>query len=243
MPRTIPASVLALDRRLYPGFQDNWDDELLREAILAHLAPGVRALDLGAGAGIVRQMNLRGSGATICGVDLDPRVMSNPHLDEALVGSAEAIPYPDETFELVFSDNVLEHLPDPERAFREVARVLKPDGTFVFKTPNRFHYMPLIARITPTWFHRIYNRMRGRRDVDTFPTRYRANSRGAVLRLAAAAGLEVDSIARIEGRPEYLRVSAPLYVVGILYERVVNRFEALAPFRILLLGTLRKPAR
>jgi ubiquinone/menaquinone biosynthesis C-methylase UbiE len=241
MPRTIPSSVRALDRRLYPGFQDNWDDELLRKAILARLRPGSRALDLGAGAGIVSQMNFRGLGATICGVDLEPRVAANPYLDEAMVAGAEAIPYPDESFDLVFCDNVLEHLPDPEAAFREIHRILKPGGVFLFKTPNRFHYMPLIASLTPTCFHRMYNRMRGREGADTFPTKYRANSRGAILRLASETGLEVESLERIEGRPEYLRLSAPTYLVGALYERIVNRFEVLALLRILLLGSLRRP--
>src|SRR5207244_4973356 len=112
---------------------------------------------------------------------------------------------------------------------------------FVFKTPNRFHYMPLVASLTPTWFHRMYNHMRGRQGADTFPTRYRANSRGAILRLASASGLEVESLERIEGRPEYLRISTPTYLAGALYERIVNRFDVLAQLRILLLRSLRKP--
>lgn len=232
-----------IDRRFYPGFQKNWDDWLFRGRILARMAPSAVVLDLGAGAGIVSQMDFRGRAAKICGVDLDPRVATNPLLDEGRVSDAGRIPYDDDSFDLVFSDNVVEHLSEPLEVFREVHRILKPGGVFLFKTPNKNHYMPLIARVTPHGFHQFVNRLRGRAEVDTFPTCYRANSLGMVRRLANSAGLEVEQIERIEGRPEYLRITWVSYLLGLAYERMVNAFEFLAPFRILLIATLRKPAR
>jgi SAM-dependent methyltransferase len=186
-------------------------------------------------------MDFRGLGARICGVDLDPRVADNPMLDEGRVADAGGIPYGDDAFEVVFSDNVLEHLDDPLGVLREVRRVLKPGGVFLFKTPNKHHYMPAIARLTPHRFHELVNRIRGRAASDTFPTRYRANTRADILRLSEAAGFVVDSLERIEGRPEYLRMTALTYAVGIAYERAVNAADRLAAFRILLVGTLRKP--
>ncbi len=42
------------------------------------------------------------------------------------------IPYDDETFDLVVGHAVLHHIPDVELALREVLRVLKPGGRFVF---------------------------------------------------------------------------------------------------------------
>lgn len=233
--------VARIDRALYPGFERNWDDRLFRERILARLKPDWHVLDLGAGAGIVEQMNFKGLAARVCGVDLDPRVTRNPMLDEGKVSDAGGIPYPDESFDLVFSDNVMEHLADPLAVLCEVRRVLRPGGVLLFKTPNKYHYMPLIARATPHRFHQFVNRLRGRAEVDTFPTLYRANSAGAVRRLAAQAGLEIDQIERIEGRPEYLRMAWPAYLLGAVYERVVNAFGLFAPFRILLVAQLRKP--
>ena len=113
--------VKELDQAFYPGFACNWDDPLFRERILQHLTPAAVVLDLGAGAGIVQQMNFRGLATRVCGVDLDPRVVDNPLLDEGQVADAGNIPYPDATFDGVFADNVLEHLPDPLAVFREVA--------------------------------------------------------------------------------------------------------------------------
>ncbi len=231
-----------MDRRFYPEHRQNWDDWLLRERILAHISPGGVLLDLGAGAGIVEQMDFRGQGVRVCGVDLDPRVVDNPMLDEGRVADAGRIPYPDATFDTVFCDNVLEHLEAPATVFGEVWRVLKPGGAFLFKTPNKTHYMPTIARLTPHTFHQAYNRLRGREAVDTFPTHYRANTKRDVERLAAEAGFTVERIERIEGRPEYLRISLPTYIADTAYERIVNATAMLEPLRILLIGTLRKPA-
>ena len=229
-----------LDEKLYPASENNWDDRLFRERILDYLQPDSVVLDLGAGAGIVSQMNFRGLPAQMCGVDLDPRVVDNPMLDEGRVASATGIPYEDNRFDVVFSDNVLEHLEEPLQVFREVVRVLKPGGVFLFKTPNKYHYMPVIARLTPHVFHQYINRLRGRAEVDTFPTRYRANTRGDVIRLATEAGLLVEKIELIEGRPEYMRMTWPSYIVGMAYERIVNASELFAVLRILLVGVLRK---
>jgi ubiquinone/menaquinone biosynthesis C-methylase UbiE len=232
--------IARLDRTLYPEVEANWDDTLLRERVLRVLRPSDRLLDLGAGAGIIPQMRLRGLCAEVVGIDLDERVLSNPCLDAAKVASADDIPYPDATFDAVVCDNVLEHLEHPDRVFREVARVLRPGGSFLAKTPNKSHYMPALARATPHAFHQFYNRLRGRASADTFPTRYRANTRAAIERLAQDAGLRVEAIDLVEGRPEYLRLTVLTYLAGYLYERIVNSSSSLERFRIALYIHLRK---
>jgi SAM-dependent methyltransferase len=230
-----------LDGKAYPHHADNWDNTLFREAVTEQMRGVKDVLDLGAGAGIVRELDLRGLGPRVHGIDLDPRVLDNPCLDDARIGRAEDIPYPEGSFDLVFCNNVLEHLPDPERAFAEVARVLRPGGVFLAKTPNRWHYVALLAQLTPHRVHELVNEWRGREREDTFPTLYRANSGSALRKWAAAAGLEVERIRRVEGRPEYLRLFAPAYLLGIAYERIVNATDALAPVRVILIATFRKP--
>ena len=229
-----------LDEKLYPGTGNNWDDLLFRQRILRHIQPEMTVLDLGAGAGIVEWMNFRGLAAKVCGVDLDPRVEENPYLDEARIADAGKIPYGDELFDLVFADNVMEHLEDPHAVFSEINRVLKPGGLLLFKTPNRSHYVPVIARSTPHRFHQFFNRLRGRDEGDTFPTRYLANSLSQVRNLAVITGFEVVRIERIESRPEYLRMNALTYIAGAFYERIVNISPVLERFRVLLVAELRK---
>jgi|SRR5882672_1487842 len=231
-----------LDRTFYPTFQNNWDDLFFRGEILSVIQPFYHVLDLGAGAGIVAQMNFLGRVARVCGVDPDPRVETNPYLDEGKVGVGESIPYPNSSFDIVFADNVLEHLDKPAQVFSEIHRVLKPGGLFLAKTPNRWHYMPVIARLTPHVFHQFVNRLRGRASRDTFPTRYRVNSPGAVRRCATSTGFELEGIRLCEGRPEYLRMTSITYLIGLFYERLVNGIPAFSRFRILLFVRLKKPA-
>ncbi|OIP96494.1 MAG: hypothetical protein AUK55_05430 [Syntrophobacteraceae bacterium CG2_30_61_12] len=178
-----------IDRGLYPHYSDNWDNALFRELLLTALGPQSDVLDLGAGSGYVRQMNLRGVAGCVRGIDPDQRVLDNPNQDEAKIGSGESIPYPAATFDLVFSNNVLEHLESPARVFREIARVLRPGGRFFGKTPNARHYVPVVARLTSQCLHETVNRLRGRAEADTFPTLYRANTPGRIRHYAELAGL------------------------------------------------------
>jgi len=231
-----------IDDHFYSGMKETWNDENFRRRVLDHLTPDTRLLDLGAGAGIIPQMNFRGLAKSVTGLDPTERVKENPFLDESVVGFGESLPFPDCSFDIVISDNVLEHLEHPVRVFAEVRRVLAPGGVFLAKTPNRRHYMPFIARLTPHRFHRWYLRLLGVAGEDVFVTRYRVNTRRDLTRVAAQADLKLTHLEYLEGRPEYLRTTAATYFFGMLWERLVNAIPAMKSFRILLIVTLMKPA-
>ncbi|MFK7931466.1 MAG: class I SAM-dependent methyltransferase [Myxococcota bacterium] len=229
-----------LDEGRYKEFPSRWDDLRFSELIASRVMPTHTVLDLGAGAGIVPEMNFKELAARVCGVDPDPRVVNNPYLHEGRQGVGEQIPYDDQTFDVVFCDNVLEHLENPETVFAEVRRVLKPGGVFLAKTPNYWHYVAVTASVTPLSFHQRFNAARGRKEEDTFPTVYRANTRRDLLKLASKTGMELVDCTRIEGRPEYLRRWASTYIAGTVYERIVNASEILAPFRVVLFAELKR---
>ena len=164
-------------------------------------------LDLGAGAGIVEQMDFRGHARRIRGIDTNPGVVENPTLTKVRLGSAN---------------------PSPTRM---------PALTWSSSTTSSS-----ICLTRPG----CLRRSRGccaRAGGDVFPTRYRANSPADIRRLAAVAGLEVVKIDLSEGRPEYLRFSAPTYLLGWLYERLVNQVPGLWRLRVLLIAELRKPVQ
>ena len=54
-----------------------------------------------------------------------------------LEGSVQQLPFPDDSFDLVFYHHVIEHVPDPAASLVELARVLRPGGLIYVGTPNR----------------------------------------------------------------------------------------------------------
>jgi SAM-dependent methyltransferase len=93
--------------------------------------PGGRALEVGCGEGRVCR-DLRARGHDVTGLDASPTlVAAAAELDPAgvyVVGAAEALPYADETFDLVVAYNSLMDVDDMPAAVREAARVLAPGG-------------------------------------------------------------------------------------------------------------------
>jgi ubiquinone/menaquinone biosynthesis C-methylase UbiE len=107
---------------------------------------GKRALEIGCGQGFGMEIILGQFGAAqVSGIDLDPRMVAiaqkhiSPHGDRAEVsmGDATAIQAPDQSFDAVFDFGVIHHVPAWESAIREVRRVLKPGGIFVFEEVSK----------------------------------------------------------------------------------------------------------
>lgn len=73
----------------------------------------------------------------------------------------ETLPFPDEAFDIVISNHVIEHLAHQYGHVAEISRILKPDGIAYLATPNRlwpweFHYrLPLLHYLPPRIFARL----------------------------------------------------------------------------------------
>lgn len=167
----------------------------------------------------------------VVGADIDSAVLDNRELDRAVVIVDGVLPFPEGHFDLVLSDYVLEHVDDPVAFLREAHRVLKPGGRFVFRTPNLFHYVALISRMTPHWFYRLVanpaRSLLGEAHAP-WPTYYRLNTRRAICRAARSAGFSTVGIEMVEYEPFYLMFHAVPFLVGVAYERAVSGSEMLA---------------
>jgi SAM-dependent methyltransferase len=114
------------------------------------LKPGDKVLDAGCGSGRHLRALAALSGLKIFGVDRNQK-----DLDEAVAALKEmpdrqttdciltcaditALPFPDEYFDCVICSEVLEHIPEHEKAIRELVRVLKPSGAIVISVPRYF---------------------------------------------------------------------------------------------------------
>lgn len=112
-----------------------WANEL---ADRLPLSPGMRVLDIACGTGIVARVIAErlGDGATIVGLDMNPAMIavaeqaasSEGHSIRWEVGTADALPFPDGSFDLVTIQQALQFFPDQPAALRECARVLTPGG-------------------------------------------------------------------------------------------------------------------
>ena len=96
------------------------------------LGPG-RVLDLGCGVG--HSYEALAPRETV-GVDVDAGALAG-QARETVRADMRDLPFEDAGFASVVAIQSIEHVPDPPRALAEAARVLEPDGTAVFVTPNR----------------------------------------------------------------------------------------------------------
>jgi len=92
------------------------------------ITPGAVVLDVGCGRSFPMAGHLAACGAQVHGLDPVADPVEAPQGAIVRQGIAEQIPYPDDSFDVVVSRSVLEHLEDPGAAFREFHRVLKPGG-------------------------------------------------------------------------------------------------------------------
>lgn len=232
----IHPSVARLWHRYYP----HYDPDQFAALVASHVDPSSQVLEIGAGSGRGQQRRfaLKGKVARYVGIDLDERVLDNPHLDEAVVGDAQHLPFEDGTFDVVFHTMVAEHLQKPLAAVAEMARVLRSGGRLIFQTPNRFYYPMLLSALTPHWFHAFYARKLGggREASEVFATVYRLNDRRAIMSATEQAGLRAD-VQFWSTPPGYLRFSRPSFLLGVLYERTVERLVPALRATIVMVAT------
>ena len=227
-------------RRFYPPDAEGDLERRLREAIQRWFQPGDAVLDAGCGSGRLFSYDLRGRAARIVGVDVQRELAGNANIEEPVLGDLAAIPFRDQTFDLIICKHVLEHLEHPPTAFRELARVLRPRGRLVILTPNRLHYVPLLASLLPHPFQRLVARGRGLALREVYPPRYRVNTPRRLRRLARGAGLQVTELHLFETAPVYLSFNPLAFALGAAYEKLVNRVPALASLRVNMLAVLSK---
>ena len=227
------AALLPLDRQnayrdRYRAMRPGWrsSGEQLEATVRAHLNPQSQVLDLGCGRGGVVELFWRD---VMLAAGLDPDA---PSLAEhrapgmpVICGRGEHLPFAAQSFDLIVCLWVLEHLESPEVVLREVRRVLRPGGHFVFLTPNLRNpllFLNRVAKALPQLQRRIVPRLYGRVEADTFPVRYRANTEAAIRTLAARCGLEVTTLKAISD-PTYLALNGLMFRASAMSERLVPR--------------------
>ncbi len=118
-----------------------------------NMQPGGRFLEIGCGCGVgARIISETFNPTQIDALDIDPKMISLARRKQKnstsrqlqfITGDAQHLPYRDASFDGVFNYGIVHHLEDWQQGIREVARVLKPGGTFYFEEI----YPPLYANL------------------------------------------------------------------------------------------------
>jgi SAM-dependent methyltransferase len=130
-----------------------------------------------------------------------------------VIGDAQALGIGTETFEVVLCTEVLEHLPEPQRAIDETYRVLIPGGTLLITTRFLFpiHDAPHdFYRFTKYGLRHLLRRFEGVEIAEE------TDSVGALAVLVQRMGMQAETLG-----------AAPLRAVWLVAARVVRRFSFL----------------
>jgi SAM-dependent methyltransferase len=163
--------------------------------------PGRRVLDLGCRYGALTRAYAEGN--DVVGVDVDREALAEAAklgIETRCADVDEALPFEDESFDVVVAGELLEHVRDPERLVGETRRVLRPGGTLAGSVPNAF---------------RLKNRLRfllGRKPEDD-PTHLHMFSPAEVRSLLH--GLEEPQLRFIAGR--LVRLHPRLFANDIVF--------------------------
>jgi SAM-dependent methyltransferase len=240
MPEFTPVIQGLIDKHFPP---ETHPYRQLEAAVERYLHPQATVLEIGCGRTAPLLRGMKGRAARLIGTEVIDFAVDDPDLEllRQDVGNMSGIA--GNSVDLAFSRSVMEHVPDGEAAFREIARVLKPGGRYIFLTPSLYDYGSLAAALMPNRLHPwIVRRVEGRAEEDTFPTRYQCNTRRRVTRLARGQGLDVAEFAFLGQYPNYLKFSAFLFRLGCWYAKLLARVKLLHPMQGWIFCTVQKPS-
>ena len=174
------------------------------EALVAGLVvPGTQWLDVGCGRelfpnnlGLAEALSKRCR--RLVGVDPDPTLKENVWVHEKHACGIDAYDGGG-AFDLVTMRMVAEHIDDPAACVGSVARALRPGGLAVVFTVCGGSPVPLLTRLAPMSLrHVVKSWLWGTQPKDTFPTRFRMNTRAVLRRWFDAAGMREQAFVRLD---------------------------------------------
>ncbi len=104
-------------------------------AILNLFPKGCRVLEIGAGTG-QQAVDLKTAGFEVAAIDMPNSGYSEHRIFPVLDYDGRTIPFEDSSFDVVYTSNVLEHIPDLTATHVEIKRILRPDGFCIHVVPT-----------------------------------------------------------------------------------------------------------
>lgn len=202
--------------------------------------PDHLVLDVGCGRGALTDdpirvhralRDFRGRCRKVVGIDVDQAARENPFVNEFRLIEGPRWPVDGGSVDIAFADFVLEHVPDPDAFFGELARVLGPEGIVGIRTSNALGYVTLLSKCLPASLRpRVLKRAQpDRREEDVFRTVHRCNTVWKLRQALESRGFEA-CVFGYEAEPSYLDASRLLYGIGVIHQRLAPGFLKLALF-------------
>jgi SAM-dependent methyltransferase len=124
-----------------PSYSWRYGQDRRLEMVRHYVAlENARILDVGCGIGTYVRRFRRYSD-DVHGIEVEPERVAeaSQELSNIVLAKGEALPYPDDHFDVVFSNEVIEHVDDDIATAAEMVRVTRPGGTIVVFAPNRLY--------------------------------------------------------------------------------------------------------
>jgi ubiquinone/menaquinone biosynthesis C-methylase UbiE len=204
------------------GYHELIDD--LEVDFASRYAVGGDLLEVGCGTGLLLRRFAQVT-KSARGIDLSPGMLEKARergLD-VRTGSATDLPFPDASFDVTCSFKVLAHVPDIEKALREMIRVTRPEGTVIAEFYNPYSLRGLVKRFGPagaisatTNESAVYTRFDSPFRVQKLlPPDWRISaSRGVRIVTPAAAAFRIAWLRKALTMGEWALADSPLSVFG-----------------------------
>jgi SAM-dependent methyltransferase len=166
---------------------------------------------LEAGCGRRWRLDLKDVQYTLTGVDLDKNALEirknkKKDLDIAIFADLRTVSLEENSYDIIYSDNVLEHIDGAEVVLMNFVRWLKPGGIIILLFPNRDSAYAFMTRMTPFWAHVFLkkyiegNKNAGKPGYDPYPVSFdKVVSRNGIYEFCEKNGLIVKAEFRMDG--------------------------------------------
>ena len=195
------AATTAYEAFLVPALFHEWAP---RVVAAAQLQPGYRVLDVAYGTGVLAReaASCVGSAGSVVGLDPNPGMLAvAARLAPGVAwrqGTAESLPYPDQSFDAVVSQFGLMFFTDRRQALREMLRVLVPGGHLTVAVWDSLANTPAYAAEVA-----LLERMAGQRAADALRAPFVLGNREELATLFAGAGVASVAITTLHGTAQF----------------------------------------
>src|SRR5262245_36799902 len=183
------AAVEAFEARFVPALFTPWAERMVDAT---GIGAGARVLDVACGTGAVTRLAAERVGETgsVTGLDLNEAMLTvarriRPDV-EFRRGNAMELPFPDDAFDVVTCQAGLMFVPEPDRAIREMARVVTPEGTVGLQVWDRRSEQPAYGPLID-----VVERHAGPEALSLVNTYFVLGDRPRLEAMVRSAGLEV----------------------------------------------------